>query len=389
MKKDDFPLLKKKLIYLDNAATTQKPHQVINAIKKYYTSQNANVHRGIYELSEQATEQYEAVREQVAKFIKADTDEIIFTKSATEASNLIAFGVQHMLQKKDIIVVSEMEHHSNLVPWQIVAENTGATIKVLPMDIDGTLQREKAEEMLKKASVVAISHVTNLGVALDIKKIASMTNGLFIVDGAQAVPHKPIDVKKIKCDAFFFSAHKMLGPTGVGVLYAKKSLLEKMKPLLYGGNMIKEVSIKESSFAEPPMKFEAGTPNVAGVIGFGVAISYLGKIGMKNIQKNQQTLSKYAIKSLATVHNIIVYNKKNESGIISFNLKGAHAHDVAALLDSYHIAVRAGHHCAMPLAKKIGYLASVRASFYLYNTKKDIDILVTALKKIEKVLCCD
>ena len=390
MKRQDFPVLKKGLIYLDNASTTQKPTAVIERVTKYYRKENANVHRGIYTLSEQTTENYEAVREKTATFIGAQPDEIVFTKSATESANLLAFGLRKVLKKRDIIVVSDMEHHSNLVPWQIVAKQTGAQLRVLPITMQGTVDEKKALPLLRKAKVVALTHVSNAtGHMLPVQRIARQSGGIVIIDGAQSVPHMPIDVNHLGCDALFFSAHKMLAPTGVGVLYAKRTLLKQLEPLLYGGNMIQEVSMQQSSFAEPPAKFEAGTPNVAGVIGFGAALDYLNSIGMKTIQQHEQELCKYAIKQLAAVPHIQLYTRQAKTGIVAFSLKRAHAHDVAALLDTYGIAVRAGHHCAMPLAKKLSYVASIRVSFYLYNTKAEVRVLVRALKKIAEVLCHD
>ena len=389
MNEKDFPILTKhkQLVYLDNAATSQKPKQVINAIIKYYSEENANVHRGIYDLSEKTTEKYEAVREKVALFINAHPDEIVFTKNATEAMNILAFGLQHLIKKKDNIVLSETEHHSNLVPWQIVAKKKKATIQTLPLKKDSTIDWEKAEKIIKKAHIISLTQLSNaLGVVYDIARVVRLAKGIVCVDGAQSVPHFPVDVKALGCDALVFSAHKMLGPTGVGILYAKKTLLAKLTPLLYGGNMIKRVAINETELQEAPMKFEAGTPNIAGVIGLGIALDYLNNIGMQKIWKHNQALHKYAMKQLSLLKEIECYGKST-SGIIAFNLKNAHAHDVAALLNSFGIAVRAGHHCAMPLAKKMKYPASVRVSFYLYNNKKDVDTLIRALKKVIKVLC--
>jgi cysteine desulfurase/selenocysteine lyase len=394
----DFPILKRRvngkpLIYLDNAATSQKPEAVIDALTTYYKKYNANVHRGIHKLSEEATQAYEETRKKISKFINAKSEkEIIFTKNTTEAINLVMYSFGMQLKPGDEVISSVMEHHSNIVPWQFL-QNFGIKLKFVDINEDGTLKIEDYEKLITPhTKLIAVTHVSNvLGTINPIKeisRIAHKNNILLLVDAAQSVPHMEVDVQEIDCDFMAFSSHKMLGPTGVGVLYAKRELLERMKPFLYGGDMIREVSLYETKYNEVPWKFEAGTPNIADVIAFGAAIEYLEKIGMKNIEKHERELTKYALKKLSKIKNLEIYGPKNPNqriGVISFNLKNIHPHDVASILDQEGIAIRSGHLCAQPLMKRLNIQAAARASFYLYNTKKDIDKLVQALLKVKKV----
>lgn len=391
----DFPILNikihgKPLVYLDNAATSQKPKQVIKAITDFYENYNANIHRSIHYLGEKATAAYEEAHKKVAEFINADFEEIIFTKSTTESLNLLAYSLGSKLKPGDEIVITQMEHHSNLVPWQQLAKKNKLKLKFIEIDKNGLLKKDSIKKNItKKTKIVSITHVSNvLGTVNDIKsiaKIAHENNALLIVDAAQSVPHMPVDVKKLNCDFLVFSGHKMLGPTGIGVLYGKKQLLEEMQPFLYGGEMIKEVTFKDSKFNDLPWKFEAGTANIAQAIGLAAAIDYLNKIGMKNIMQHEEELTKYAMKKLKEIKEVEIYGPKERAGLIAFNVKNIHAHDTATILDGEGIAVRAGHHCAMPLASLLGISASVRASFYIYNTKEEIDKLAEGIKKVIKV----
>ncbi len=393
----DFPILRtkmndKKLVYLDNAATTQKPKQVIQAIKEFYEKDNANIHRGIYTLSEQATQKYEDAKKTVAEFINAQRDEIIFTRSTTESLNLLAFTLPEIITGRNEIVLTEMEHHANLVPWQQVAKRKGWTLKFIRIKDDFTLDYEDAKKKIsEKTAIVSVGHVSNaLGTINDVEticRIAHEKGALFIVDAAQSAPHMPIDAKKIGCDFLAFSGHKMCGPTGIGVLFGRKELLEKMPPFNTGGDMIRKVTYENAEWNDVPMKFEAGTPNIAGAIGLAAAIEYLKKIGMENIEAHEKELLKYTLEKIKKVENITIYNAgiENSSGILSFNFKNIHAHDVAAVLSDEGICIRGGHHCAMPLMNKLGIPGTARASFYCYNTTKDIDRFIKALKKIQKL----
>jgi cysteine desulfurase/selenocysteine lyase len=393
----DFPILKRKvhgkqLVYLDNAATTQKPKAVIDAIKDYYENYNANIHRSIHVLGEEATAAYEEAHKKVADFINADFEEVIFTKSTTESLNLLAYSLTSDLKPGDEIVISEMEHHSNFVPWQQLALKKNLKLKFIEINKDGTLNDESIKNNItNKTKIVSITHVSNvLGTVNDVKKIAKIAhenNALMIVDAAQSVPHMKVDVKDLDVDFLAFSGHKMLGPTGIGVLYGKKELLKEMQPFLYGGEMIKEVTFKQTKFNDLPWKFEAGTPNIAQGIGLGYAIDYLNKIGMENIENHEKGLVKYAYEKLSKIKEVEIYGPSTEkrSGLIAFNVKGIHAHDTSQILDGEGIAIRAGHHCAMPLASKLGIAASARASFYLYNTKEEIDKLIEGIHKVIKV----
>ncbi|MBI2575027.1 cysteine desulfurase [Candidatus Woesearchaeota archaeon] len=391
----DFPILRRKingkpLIYLDNAATTQKPRQVIGAVRDYYENYNANVHRGIHRLSEEATDAYEAAHVKAAKFIGADFKEVIFTKNTTESINLLAYSLGLQLRKDDEILLSEMEHHSNLVPWQQIAKKVGAKVMYAKVSADGLIDMDDfSASISSRTRIISIAHVSNvlgtINPVREMAKIAHDNGSLFVVDAAQSVPHMPVDVRQIGCDFLAFSSHKMLGPTGIGVLYGRSELLDSMQPFIYGGDMIREVTFGDTRFNELPWKFEAGTPNISGAIGFGAAIDYLKNIGMESVFSHEQRLSRYASDRLLSEPEIKVYGPKERAGIVSFNMGSIHAHDVAAILDQEGIAIRGGHHCAMPLMSKLGISGSARASFYLYNTKDEVDSLVSSLGRVRKV----
>ena len=390
--KEDFPILKNRdIAYLDSVATTQKPKYVINAIDNYYEKNNANPHRGAYELSVQATEEYEGARKKVAKFINAKVpEEIIFTKNASEALNLIAYSYGlDKLKKNEDVVISIMEHHSNLVPWQYVTEKTGSTLKYMYINDEYELSDKEIEEKITdKTKVVGIAHISNvLGTINNVEKIikyAHSKGAIVIVDCSQSIPHMQIDVQKMDADFIVFSGHKMLAPLGIGVLYGKKELLNQMRPFLMGGDMIEYVYEQKTTFAKLPNKFEAGTQNVEGVVGLGVAIDYIEKIGYNKIQEIETELLEYAREELQKLDFVKLYmtpNKENHSSVISFNVKGVHPHDVASILDANGVCVRSGNHCAQPLMRYLGIDSTCRASFYIYNTKEDVDRLVDALKK--------
>jgi len=390
----DFPILKRKingkpLVYLDNAATTQKPFQVIEKITDYYSNHNANIHRGIHRLSEEATEDYEGTRGKTAKFVNAGDNEIVFTKNTTESLNLLAYSFFRTLKKGDEIVLSIMEHHSNIVPWQMLIER-GVKLKFTDINGDGSLKINHLEKLVtKKTKIVSITHTSNvLGTINPIKeitKIAHDAGAFMIVDGAQSVPHMHVDVKKLGCDFLAFSGHKMLGPMGVGVLYGREDSLRNVTPFLRGGDMIKEVHQQEATWNDIPWKFEAGTPNVADVIGFGAALDYLNEIGMNNIENHEKMLTKYAMHQLSSIKGLTIHGTAKEHGsALSFSLAGVHPHDVATILDSEGIAIRSGHLCAQPLMERLGVPAVSRASFYLYNTKEDVDKLINGIEKVSK-----
>lgn len=380
------------LVYLDNAATTQKPTQVLEAIAAYYAKDNANVHRGVHTLAERATAAYEAARERVRSFIHAaSTKEVLFTRGTTTGLNWVARYAESVLQPGDEVLISVMEHHSNTIPWQEACKKTGARLIYAYLK-DGMLDLANFRSKLtEKTRFVALAHVSNvLGVVNPIKEIAELVhqaNALLVVDGAQSVPHMKIDVQDLDVDFFAFSGHKMLGPTGIGVLYGKEELLERMSPVEFGGEMIDFVYEQEATWKELPWKFEAGTPNIAGAIGLAVAIDYLDKIGMETVHQYEQELIAYVFPKLQAVEGLTIYGSEDltqRSGVISFNLAGLHPHDVATALDYEGVAVRAGHHCAQPLLSYLGVAATVRASFYLYNTKADCDKLVEALQKTKE-----
>ena len=394
--KKDFPIFKrringKRLVYLDSAATSQKPKQVIDAIANFYKRHNANIHRSIHTLGEEATQAYEKAREAVAEFINAKSpEEVIFVRNTTEALNVAAFGLRNAIKEGDIILTTEMEHHSNLIPWQQVCKLRKAKLDLVSFDEEGYLDMDEFERKIDDAKVLAVTQASNvLGTINPIKKMvekARETETIVVVDGAQSVPHMPVDVQELDVDMLAFSAHKMLGPTGIGALYAKKELLEYMQPLLYGSEMIKEVSFTDASWNDVPYKFESGTPNIAGAVGFKAAVEYLQDIGMRNIRRHDEEITRYALKKICKLASVIGPKKvEDRSGLISFTMGDVHPHDIAAVLNEEGIAIRSGHHCAMPLHKKLGLAASARASFYLYNTKEDIDLLTETLQKIKSV----
>ena len=390
--KKDFPILNEKQItYLDSGATTQKPEQVINAIDEYYKTTNANVHRGAYSLSVEATAKYEEAREKVARFINSPlAEQVIFSKNATESLNLIAYsyGMEN-LKKDDEIVLSIMEHHSNLVPWQKVAKTTGAKLNYMYINDEFEISDEEIENKITdKTKIVGITHVSNvLGTINNVKKIikqAHKKGAIVIVDASQSIPHMKIDVQDLDCDFLVFSGHKMLAPLGIGVLYGKKQLLNDMTPFLMGGDMIEYVYEQETTFAPLPNKFEAGTQNIEGVIGLAAAIDYIENIGYERIAQIEDEVVNYAREELSKLDFLELYitpNKQNHSSVISFNIKGVHPHDVASILDTYGVCVRSGNHCAQPLMRYLKIDSTCRASFYLYNTKEDIEKLVEALNK--------
>ncbi|QOV13162.1 cysteine desulfurase [Viridibacillus arvi] len=399
MIKDDirsyFPILNQEinghpLVYLDSAATSQKPIQVIEAIKNYYEFENSNVHRGVHTLGNRATDSYEGAREKIRKFINANsTEEIIFTRGTTTALNIVAqsYGRIHV-GEGDEIVITYMEHHSNLIPWQQLAKEKGATLKYIDLESDGTLSLEKVRATITdKTKIVSMAYASNvLGTINPIKEITAIAHehgAVMVVDGAQGVPHFKTDVQDLDCDFLAFSGHKMCGPTGIGVLYGKKALLENMEPVEFGGEMIDFVGLHESTWKELPWKFEGGTPIIAGAIGLGAAIDFLQEIGMDTIEKHEHDLSRYAIDHMQTIKGLSIYGPQDpakRSGLVTFNLDDVHPHDVATVLDMNGIAVRAGHHCAQPLMKWLQCTATARASFYIYNNEEDIDRLVAGLR---------
>lgn len=391
----DFPILKRKihgkpLAYLDNAATSQKPIQVINAVKDFYEKHNANIHRSIHTLGEEATAAYEDAHKKISNFINADFEEAIFTKNVTEALNLLAYSLGNNIKENDEIVITQMEHHSNFVPWQQLAKRKKAKLKFIEIDENGLLKEDSINENItKKTKIVSLVHASNmLGTINDVEKISKIAhenNALCIVDAAQSVPHMKVDVKKLGVDFLAFTGHKMLGPTGIGVLYGKKELLEKMDPFLFGGEMIKEVNFEDTKFNDLPWKFEAGTANIAQGIGLGAAVDYLKNIGMDNVERTDKELTKYAMEKLSEIKEVEIYGPQERLSLVAFNVKGVHAHDTAQILDSEGVAIRAGHHCTMPLHSVLGVVASARASFCLYNTKEEIDRLVDGVNKVIKV----
>ncbi len=382
----------KRLVYLDNAATSQKPRQVIDAIKEYYESYNANVHRAIHALGEQATAAYEEARGKVARFINAPSERcIVWVKNASEAINLVAYAWgRKNVGEGDEILVSPMEHHSNLVPWQELARARGARLKFFNLTPEGRLDLENLDTLLTpRTKIVAITHASNvlgtINPVADIARKAHEVGSLILVDGAQSTPHMPVDVQALDCDFFVFSAHKMCGPMGIGVLYGKEEILDAMDPFLFGGEMISTVTLERSTWNDIPWKFEAGTPNVAGAIGFGAAIDYLEAIGMEAIQRHEQELVAYAWEALSELDGMVLYGPKEErSGLIAFNYAEIHPHDLSTVLDQEGIAIRAGHHCAEPLMRWLDVPATARASFYLYNTREDIDALVRGLLRAKE-----
>ncbi|BDR58282.1 aminotransferase class V-fold PLP-dependent enzyme [Xylocopilactobacillus apicola] len=391
----DFPFFKQeKLIYLDSAATSQKPQSVIDSLVNYYSYNNANIHRGVYALAQKTTDQFEMVRNQVAHFINAKkSEEIVFTKGATQSLNWVVFGYfARFLKPGDEILISVMEHHSNLVPWQELAKKTGAELRYVKLDQNEQLDLDDLLTKLNsRVKVVSIAQVSNvLGCINPVKKIASLAHkfgALVVVDGAQAVGHMTVDVGELDCDFYCFSGHKMFGPTGIGVLYGKYKLLDQLKPVEYGGEMIDEVDYQASTFKELPLRLEAGTQNIAGVIGLGAAIDYLNQIGLKRISKHNQEITELAFDKLRKIPGLKIYgsaNPKEHHDVISFNLAGIHPHDAATVLDSFGVEVRAGHHCAEVLMRYLKIPACLRASFHLYNDESDVLQLVSAIKEVQR-----
>lgn len=394
-----FPILDqevngKPLVYLDSSATSQKPVQVIETLEKYYREYNSNVHRGVHTLGTKATDAYEGAREKVRKFINAKSiQEIIFTRGTTTALNTVAASYAAAnLKEGDEVVITYMEHHSNLIPWQQVVKKTGAKLKYFPLQADGTLSLEDVRASITpNTKIVAVTQVSNvLGTINPVKEIAQIAHehgAVMVVDGAQSAPHMKIDVQDLDCDFFAFSGHKMCGPTGIGVLYGKKHLLENMEPIEFGGEMIDFVELYDSTWKELPWKFEGGTPIIAGAIGLGAAIDFLNEVGLDNIAEHEHLLAAYALDKLSTVEGISIYGPMDPTkrgGLVTFNIADVHPHDVATVLDAEGIAVRAGHHCAQPLMKWLKVSATARASFYLYNTEEDIDKLVGGLVKTKE-----
>ncbi|WP_415282009.1 cysteine desulfurase [Candidatus Nitrososphaera sp. FF02] len=400
--REDFPILKrtvmggKQLVYLDNAATTQKPLAVIDAIHDYYMNYNSNIHRAVHQLAEEATKAYEDTRIKIAKFINAkSTDEIIFTRNTTEAINLVAYSWGRVnIQKGDEIVITEIEHHSNIVPWQILTQEKGAKLDYIGVGDDGYLKMHEYKKYLDsgKVKLVSVSQMSNvLGTITPIDEIIKLAHerGIpVLVDGAQSVPHMPVDVQKMDCEFMAFSAHKMLGPTGVGVLYVKRDLLEKMPPFMGGGDMIKEVHKYETRYNDLPYKFEGGTPNIADVIGFAAAIDYLEKLGMDRVREHEIELTKYALDKIAQVKGVTIYgpmNANDRGGVVSFNIGDIHPHDLATIMNDHGIAIRSGHHCAQVLMERLDVAATSRASFYIYNTKQEVDAFIGALSEARRL----
>jgi cysteine desulfurase/selenocysteine lyase len=397
--RQDFPILQRKirgkrLVYLDNAATTQKPRQVIDVLVDYYSRYNSNVHRSVHTLGEEATEAYESSRERVARFVGAAPRDLVFVRGTTEASNLVRFAWgEKFVKSGDVLVTTLMEHHSNIVPWQLLAERKGAKLRFVGLLPDGTLDMAQLEKVLKEApSLVAVTHCSNvLGTINDVTTICSMARkagATTFVDGAQAVPHMPVDIASIGCDFYAFSGHKMLGPTGIGALVGRKDILSEMEPFQAGGEMIREVFLDHSTWNDVPYKFEAGTVNIADSIGLGAAVDYLAAIGMARVRNHELALLKYAMEALSTVKGFRHYGPQDaalKGGVISFNLADIHPHDLATILDEEGVAIRSGHHCAQPLMKWLDVPATSRASFYVYNSTDDIDVLKAALQKAEKI----
>ena len=390
--KKDFPIFNNSdLVYLDNAATTHKPQSVLNAVDRLYTEANANVHRALYSLGSESTERFENSRTKVADFINANSaKEIIFTSGTTESINLLARSVGNILNPGDEILISEMEHHSNIVPWQLTAERTGTTLNYIPVTETGELDLSEPEHYFKpNTKIVSITHISNvLGTINPVKKLAEMAHdmgALFIVDGAQGVPHLQVNVQDLGCDFYAFSGHKMLGPTGIGALWGKIELLNEMDPFMGGGEMIETVTMESSTWNEIPYKFEAGTPNFAQAVGLGAAVDYLKIIGMSTIAEHEKTLTAYALNKINQIEGIRIHGSADErAGVISFNVDGIHPHDLAQFLNEDNIALRVGHHCAQPLLSTLGETATARLSFYIYNDESDVDKFYDSLTNIRK-----
>lgn len=394
----DFPILNQKvngkpLVYFDNGATSQKPQVVIDAISKYYQEINANIHRGVHTLSQLATDAYEVARGKVQHHINAKhAHEVLFTSGTTFGINLVANGFASILKPGDEVIVSHLEHHSNIVPWQMLCEKTGATLKVIPMSENGELIMSEYDKLLsEKTKIVTVNHISNaLGIINPVKYMidkAHEVGAAILIDGAQSVPHLKPDVQALDCDFYAFSGHKMCGPTGTGVLYGKEEWLHKLPPYQGGGEMIKEVTFEKTTYADLPHKFEAGTPHIAGGIVLGTAIDYLNSVGFENIQKQELELLAYATERLSEIEGLRIYgNSKNKTSVISFNIEGIHPYDIGTIIDKLGIAVRTGHHCAQPIMNFFGIPGTIRASFSFYNTKEEIDALVEAVKKAKMML---
>ncbi len=387
----DFPLLqrrinRKSLVYLDNASTTQKPRVVLDMEREYYEMMNANIHRGLYTLSEEATAAYEAAHAKTAEFLHAKPDEIIFTKNATESLNLLAYSLTKKMAKGDAVSVSLLEHHSNFVPWQQLARERQLQLNIVGLQSDGTLNLDMIDP---KAKIISVSHVSNvLGTIAPLRELAKRAKeqgALFIVDASQSAPHFPLDVSAIDCDFLAFSSHKIYGPTGIGVLHGKRYRLEMLDPFLYGGDMIREVTLEKTTFNDLPWKFEAGTPNIAGGIGFGVALEYVQKIGFSEIQNHEAALTRYALDGLRAIPGVTVYGPDERGPVISFTVKDIHPHDLAAVLSRDNVCIRGGHHCAMPLMHAYNVSAMARVSFGLYNSAADVDQFLASLRKAIEV----
>ncbi|MBI5151581.1 MAG: SufS family cysteine desulfurase [Candidatus Pacebacteria bacterium] len=398
--RQDFPILRrvvhgdKPLVYLDSAATSQKPQAVLDAIVQYYTNHNANVHRGIHVLGDESTKMFTSARDTIAKFFGADSDELILTRNTTEGLNAVVYSwVESHIRKEDTILLTEMEHHSNIVPWQRFAKRTGCSLEYIRVSPDGELDlQDLKKKCTKHIKLIAVAHVSNtLGVInpiTDIVELAHTVGAKVVVDGAQSAPHMPINFHTLECDAFAFSGHKMLGPMGIGGLVVRKEMMNEMDPFLFGGGMIREVTYEETTFADLPDKFIGGTPDVASTVGLATACEYLTKLGMDQVFAHDHELVEYALEKLSTVDGVNIVGPmeaKKRCGSVAFTYTGVHAHDVAQILDSEGVAVRSGHHCTMPLHEKFGWIATTRASFNVYTTKEDIDALVRALAKVKKV----
>ncbi|HFS66841.1 MAG TPA: cysteine desulfurase [Flavobacteriia bacterium] len=396
--REDFPILhqqvnKRDLVYFDNAATSQKPKQVIDAIDTYYKTINSNIHRGVHTLSQLATNAYEDTRVKLQQYFNAKhTHEIIFTRGTTESLNLLAYSFTSLLKKGDEIIISALEHHSNIVPWQMLCERTGAVLKVIPMNEKGELLLDRYKELLSdKTKIVSVSHVSNaLGTINPVREIIELAhpyNAVTIIDGAQATPHMKIDFQELDCDFYVASAHKMYGPTGIGFLYGKEKWLNKLPPFHGGGEMIKEVTFEKTIYADLPFKFEAGTPNIEAGIAFGAAIDYITEIGIDNIAKYEDELVQYATKRIQEIPDLTIYGTAtNKAGVLSFNLNGIHPFDVGSIIDKLGIAVRTGHHCTQPIMQFYKIPGTVRASFAFYNTKEEIDRFIEAVKRAKMML---
>ncbi|MBW7867107.1 MAG: cysteine desulfurase [Brumimicrobium sp.] len=393
-----FPILTQKvhgkpLVYFDNGATTQKPLSVTKRLEEYYTKENANVHRGVHTLSQIATEAYEEARRTIQRYVGAkESHEIIFTKGTTDSINLVAFSIGETLQEGDEIIISQMEHHSNIVPWQMVCQRKGCKLKVIPFDEKGNLMMDEFTKLLSpNTKIVSVTHVSNaLGTINDVKAIiekAHQVGAKVLVDGAQSIQHIPVNVSELDCDFYAFSGHKVFGPTGIGVLYGKEAVLNELPPYQGGGDMIKEVTLEETTYNELPYKFEAGTPNIAGAIGLGAAFEFLTSLNMKEVENHEHELVEYATQALKEVEGLRIYGEADrKASVISFLIDDLHPYDVGTLLDKMGIAVRTGHHCTQPIMQKFCIPGTIRASFSVYNTKEEVDALVQALHRIVPIL---